>query len=144
MSPWTSAESSRCKPKVAQDKLLLSERRHLRRIFLGKTWPSCWQRRKLSYFLLTPPRPLIVLEMFFALFHLLAFLFFSNFSVLENGQGGFWRRPAQIFMACNTSGTQVCTELHFDWSRARVETATFKIFSRGLFLGFFLTRGWSS
>ena len=42
-------------------------------------------------------------------------------------------------MACNTSGAQVCTELQLDWSRTRVEIATFKTFSGGLFLGLFLT-----
>ena len=34
--------------------------------------------------------------------------------------------------ACTTSGTQVCTEPQFDWSRTRVATATLKTFSAGL------------
>ena len=29
-----------------------------------------------------------------------------------------------LLMACTANGTQVCTELQFDWSRTRVETAT--------------------
>ena len=44
-----------------------------------------------------------------------------------------------MFMACNTIGTQVCSELQFDLSRTRVDTATFKTFSGSLYLGLFLT-----
>ena len=36
-------------------------------------------------------------------------------------------------------GAQVCTELQVDWSRTRVDTATFKTISGGLFFGLFLT-----
>ena len=62
-------------------------------------------------------------------------------ALVENAKAASYpkkvERGATHMVAQESGPLEVCTQVQFDWSRTRVETAAFKTFSGGLFLGFF-------